>query len=397
MTIAAIETLRLEEFPNLLWVIIEDKDGVRGQGETFFCADAAEAHIHDFLAPRLIGQDAVGVDAARPLMRPYVGHQAPGAEIRANSAVDIAMWDLWGRRTGQPVWRLLGGRSRDAIRTYNTCAGYKYVRGRAGQKTANWGLGGAEGPYEDLDAFLTDAGALAESLMTQGITGMKIWPFDFYAEASHGYSITPDQLAKGVEPFAKIRKAVGSDMQIMLEMHSLFSAPAAYDIARAVEPYDVYWIEDPIRMDGFSTIADFRRRISQKVTASETLATRQQFRALMEAQAVDIVMFDVAWCGGLTEAKAIASMAEAWHLPIAPHDCAGPLVWAASCHLSLNAPNALIQESVRAFYTGWYTELVDGLPEVNEGMISLPEGDGLVTALKPEVFARADASLRRSD
>ena len=394
MTIAAIETLRLAEFPNLLWVLVEDSRGTRGLGETFFGAQAVEAYIHESAAPKLIGQDAVGVEPVRKLLRPYVGFQAAGAELRGNSALDIALWDLWGRRSGQPVWRLLGGRCREAIRTYNTCAGSRYVRGAAGQTSANWGTEAQEG-YQDLNAFLTDAGALAESLMAQGITGMKIWPFDRYAEASNGMAITPDQLAEGCEPLRKIRAAVGESMQVMLELHGLWSLPAAAEIARACAPYDLYWIEDPIPSNPPAALADFRRQVQTRVTGSETLAGRQQFRALMEARAVDVVMPDLSWCGGLTEAKAIASLAEAWHLPVAPHDCTGPVAFAACCHLSVHAPNALIQESVRAFYDGWYRDLVTALPPLNDGHLRPPEGPGWGTELKPEIFERADLIRRR--
>ena len=133
----------------------------------------------------------------------------------------------------------------------------------------------------------------------------------------------------------ELRHAVGDRMQIMLEMHSLWSPHVVVEIADAVEEYDIYWIEDPIPMTGFSSLADLRSQVSMKVTASETLATRQQFRALMQAEAVDVVMLDIGWCGGLTEAKAIASMACAHgmlyiHLHNDPHnitahvlDCAG--------------------------------------------------------------------------
>jgi L-alanine-DL-glutamate epimerase-like enolase superfamily enzyme len=397
MTIAAVETLRLDEFPNLVWVIVEDQDGQRGLGETFMGAAEIETYIHETVAPKLVGLDAVAVDTIRTALRPYVGHQAAGIEQRGNSALDIALWDLWGRRTGQPVWQLLGGRARESIRTYNTCAGYQYVRNTSGQQIDNWGLDGQGGPYEDLQAFLTDAGTLAESLLDSGISGMKIWPFDTYAAQSQGAAITPAQLREGCEPFRKIREAVGEHMQIMLECHSLWTVPPARDIVAALSPYNVYWIEDPIAMNNLAALADLRRSINIKVTASETLATRQQFAALMQARATDIVMLDLAWCGGLTEAKAIASLAEANHLPIAPHDCTGPVVWVASCHLSVNAPNTLIQESVRAFYTGWYTELVDGLPELANGELTPPPGDGLGMNLKQELFSRKDATHRRSE
>lgn len=395
MTIKAIETLRLDEFPNLLWLYVEDEDGVRGLGETFFGAQAVEAYLHETAAPLLLGK-APDPETIRILLRPYVGHQAAGAEVRGASAVDIALWDLWGKRTGQPLWQLLGGRARDTIRTYNTCAGYQYVRSDKGQVPENWGLGGAEGPYEDLDAFLTDAGTLAESLLSEGISAMKIWPFDTYAHATNGMAITPAQLAEGCEPFRKIRAAVGERMQIMLEMHSLWSAPAAADIAHAVAPYDVTWVEDPIQISGFSALADLRRRIPQKITASETLAGRRQFYELIAADAVDIVMLDLGWCGGLTEAKAIASIAEARALPVAPHDCTGPVVFAASCHFSVHAPNAMIQERVRAFHTGWHTEIVEAGPVFEAGMIAPPAGDGLGLTLRSGLFERADAHVRRT-
>jgi L-alanine-DL-glutamate epimerase-like enolase superfamily enzyme len=348
-------------------------------------------------APKILGLDAVGVETVRRRLHPYVGYQAPGVEVRANSAIDIALWDLWGRRTGQPVWRLLGGRVREAIRTYNTCAGYRYIRAAEGQSSANWGVGDSgDGPFEDLEAFLSDAGALAESLLDSGITGMKIWPFDRYAEASEGAAISPADLAEGCEPFARIRKAVGPHMQIMLECHSLWSAPAARDIARALASYDIYWMEDPIPVNNLAALADLRAQVPMKITASETLATRGQFAALMAARATDIVMFDIGWCGGLTEGKAIASLAEAFALPVAPHDCVGPVVWTASCHLAVNAPNAMIQESVRAFYTGWYRELVDRLPEVRDGMVAPPDGSGLGLNLLPGLRDRPDATVRRS-
>lgn len=145
--------------------------------------------------------------------------------------------------------------------------------------------------------------------------------------------------------------------------------------------------------------ADLRRRLGPaRLAGSETLATRARFREFMAAGALDVVILDLAWCGGLTEAKAVASMAEAFHLPIAPHDCTGPLAWAACTHLTLNAPNAKVMESVRAFYHGWYGELAEGLPVVEDGHIHLPDAaaPGLGARLRPEVFDRPDAALRRS-
>ena len=107
-------------------------------------------------------------------------------------------------------------------------------------------------------------------------------------------------------------------------------------------------------------------------------------------------MLDISWCGGISEAKKIATMAEAHQLPVAPHDCTGPVVLVASTHLSINAPNALIQETVRAYYSGWYRELVTMLPDIADGFIAAPVGPGLGTELLPDLHERADATVRRS-
>jgi L-alanine-DL-glutamate epimerase-like enolase superfamily enzyme len=106
-------------------------------------------------------------------------------------------------------------------------------------------------------------------------------------------------------------------------------------------------------------------------------------------------MLDLSWVGGISEARKIATMAEAYHLPVAPHDCTGPVVLIASVHVSLNAPNALVQESVRAFYSGWYQELVTELPEIRNGYIHPMTGPGLGTRLQPGILERKDATIRR--
>ena len=116
----------------------------------------------------------------------------------------------------------------------------------------------------------------------------------------------------------------------------------------------------------------------------------------MQADAAGVVMLDLSWCGGISEAKKIAGMAESFQLPVAPHDCTGPVVLVASTHLSLNATNALIQESVRAYYTGWYKELVTDLPTVENGFMNLPAKPGLGTELLPDLRDRPDAHVRTS-
>ena len=397
MKITALETLQLGEFPNLLWLQIHTDEGLIGLGETFFGPGAVAEQIHETVAPQLLGQNPLQIDRhSHTLCNGYLGFAGSGVELRAASAVDIALWDIFGQATGQPIHQLLGGLSRDRIRIYNTCAGYRYIRSNRGQQTGNWGLAGAEGPYEDLDAFLHRADELAHSLLEQGITAMKIWPFDVAAERTGGLTISAAELDQALEPFRKIRSAVGDRIDIMVELHSLWNATAVRKIFRALEPFEPFWFEDPVKMNNAAVLAELARSTSVPICGSETLATRFGFRELLERQALGVVMLDLGWVGGLSEARKLAALAETWHRPVAPHDCTGPVVLTASLHLALNAPNALIQETVRAFYTGWYREIVTELPRIENGWIYPMTGPGLGTRLQPDVFKRDDAIVRQT-
>jgi galactonate dehydratase len=397
MKITQLETLRLGEFPNILWVRLRTDEGLVGLGETFMGAAAVEAYLHEWAAPRLLGRDPLAIEARARDLTGYLGWRGSGVETRGNSALDIALWDLFGQAAGMPLYTALGGASRDAIRIYNTCAGYQYVRGTANQTSSNWGLGNPQGPYEDLQGFLHHADELAHSLLEEGVTAMKIWPFDLAAERSQGQYISPQDLEAALEPFRKIRGAVGDRMDIMVEFHSLWRLPMARRIARALAPFDTFWHEDPIRIDSLDLLQAYAQDCQAMVCASETLSYKWGFKDYLQTGVAGVAMLDLSWCGGLTEARKIAAMADAWQLPVAPHDCTGPVVWTASTHLSLHAPNALVQESVRAFYTGWYKELVTELPRVEQGMISLNARPGLGIELLPDLHQRRDAVVRVSD
>ncbi|MDQ7956850.1 MAG: mandelate racemase/muconate lactonizing enzyme family protein [Rhodocyclaceae bacterium] len=403
MKITQVETVRLGEFPNILWVRLHTDEGLVGLGETFMGAAAVEAYLHEWAAPKLLGADPLAIEARNRDLTGYLGWRGSGVETRGNSAVDIALWDLFGKAANMPVHTALGGKSRDAIRIYNTCAGYQYVRSTANQSTSNWGLGPAAGgrpnpagPYEDLQGFLHHADELAESLLSEGITAMKIWPFDPAAEKSHGQYISNADLDTALEPFRKIRSAVGRQMDIMVEFHSLWRLPMAQKIARALQEFDTFWHEDAIRMDSLDLLRQYAVDCKALVCASETLSYKWGFKDYLQTGVAGVAMLDLSWCGGLTEARKIAAMADAWQLPVAPHDCTGPVVWAASTHLSLHAPNALVQESVRAFFTGWYKELVTELPIVEKGTVRLNDKPGLGLELLPDLHKRPDATVRVS-
>ncbi|MCF8483740.1 MAG: mandelate racemase/muconate lactonizing enzyme family protein [Rhodobacteraceae bacterium] len=395
MKITALETIRIAERANILWVLVHTDEGITGLGETFYGARTVEAHIHETLAPLMIGEDPRRIEYLAARAEGYLGWRSSGAETRGNSAFDIALWDILGKATGQPIAQLLGGFTRPAIRTYNTCAGIDYVKEDTGQQTGNYGLGNG-GNYDDLNGFLHRADELALSLLEDGITAMKIWPFDMAAEKTKGRDISAADLTAALVPFDKIRAAVGDKIDIMVEFHSMWQLLPAMKIARALAPYNTYWHEDPIRMDSLDLLRRYAAVSHAPVCASETLGGVGAFRDLIATGAAGVIMLDLSWCGGLTTARKVAAMAEAEKLPIAPHDCTGPVVLAASTHLSLAAPNAVIQESVRAFYRTWYRDLVTALPSVENGMITVPPGPGLGMELAPDLDKRFTVSRQIS-
>ena len=402
MQITALTTLRLGTFPNLCYVLVETDEGLLGLGETFFSPRSVSAWLHETAAPYLLGKDPLDIERHSQALRGFVGFSGTGVETRGRSAVDLALWDLLGKAAGLPVYRLLGGLCRGRARLYNTCAGPTYVRSlpeTPDLPTSNWvGAEEQQSPsrYGDLQAFLTDAGELAKDLLAEGITAMKIWPFDAFAEASGGEHISAAELREGLVPFVKVREAVGQDMELMVELHSKWNLPSAIKIARALEELEPTWFEDPLRADCLPALAEFSSATHVPTASSETLATAVSFRELIESGGVGVVIFDPAWAGGISEARKIIAFAETRHLPAAAHDCAGPVNFAAGVHLTVSCSNAFFQEGVRAFYRGWYRELVTELPAIEDGFVAPLQGPGLGTALRPEVFNRDDAVVETS-
>lgn len=394
--IRCLRTYRLPERPSLIWLELETADGLVGLGETFRGAASVETCLHEELAPWLLGRDARHIEGiSRHLLTPYVGYNSSGVEVRSASAVDIALWDLAGQRQGVPVHEALGGLARPGVPVYNTCAGYAF--NTSGQRRDIGAHDQPQGPYDDQVAFMRDAGALARSLLDEGYKAMKIWPFDIYAPASGGHLIGLADLDKGLEPFRKIREAVGNRIEVMCELHSLFGGHSALRICQALEEFDVFWVEDPLcKMDDSAGLADLRRRTRVPVCGSETLGGLRPFRDLLANDALDVVMLDLAWCGGFTEGRKIAALAQAYNRPLAPHDCTGPVTLMAGLQMALHAPTAIYQEVVRATLATWYRDIVTELPVIREGMAQPPALPGLGTRLQDTFKQRPDLVVRES-
>ena len=376
MRIVALETLRPSFQNNLCVVVLHTEAGTVGLGDAFFQSAAVETYLHTHVAPLLLGQDDPSPEAIATLLAPYVGFQGGGVEVRGNGAVDIALWDLLGQHTGLNVSRLLGGPVRNSIPVYNTCAGPDYIQETSRQTSANWG-DSATGDYQDLNAFLTRPGALAKELYDEGLRGMKIWPFDRAAEASAGTRIRPADLTAALRIVGDIRDTVGLDMDLMIELHGLWSRRAAIEICQALEPFKPFWVEDPVRPDAVDALRALTDSVGVPIATGETALGRRGFLPLMQQGRISYTTVDVQWTGGLTEARKVANLADAFGIPVAPHDCTGPITLAACFHLTMAQPNALVQETVRGYLRTWYPRVVTGLPVIEGGTATLNNEPGL--------------------
>ncbi|MEU7852429.1 mandelate racemase/muconate lactonizing enzyme family protein [Nonomuraea sp. NPDC049141] len=392
--VRGLETIRCSIQPNVLLVRLHTDDGHAGLGESFFGAEAVEAYLHETVAPLLVGAPLPGPERLRRLLTGHVGFQGSGVETRGNGAVDLAVWDLLGRTTGQPVSTLLGGPYQDSLPVYNTCAGPAYVKNEPRQAVSNWGLATAS-PYDDLQGFLERPAELAKSLWDEGFRAMKVWPFDQAAERTGGTRLDRAELRAGLRVLDEIKNAV-PEMEVMVELHGLWNLYAAAGLMRELERFAPFWVEDPLRADSHGSYATLQAGTSVPLATGETLTGQRSFRELLARSAIRVAIIDMGWSGGLTEARKIAALADSYDIPFAPHDCTGPISFAACVHLALSQPNTLVQESVRAFQHTWYQELATGLPKVENGTVTLDGRPGLGVELVPGLTERADVTTRLS-
>ena len=405
MKITAVDTVWNPKWSNFIWVQIQTDEGLVGLGETFRHPTPIIRYIHDHIAEYLLGKDPLQVNLHAHTLHTkgglrFLGYPTRSVEIRANSAIDIALWDLKSKAAGLSLCDMLGGSVRDKITIYNTCAGPSY-NWKAGLSRARMAQAGeAAQPYDgvpdDLQTQLDDPASLAQSLIGEGIRAMKIWPFDQATEKTDGRYISGRDLNAGLEKVAAIRDAVGEDMEIMLEYHSLWQKAPAERIMRAVDQFDPFWHEDPMSMADIVGLADLRNRVSSPIAGSESHGSAVWFREAFASNAVDYAHFDIGWVGGLSEGLKIAHIASANGRMIAPHDCTGPVVWITNLHLALSQPHAIFLESVRAFYKGIYKSFVTELPEIVDGQALAMEGPGLGTQLSAELLEHPDTQIERS-
>ncbi len=331
---------------NILFVRTETNDGIVGWGEAFSVGpDLAVAATIDHLKEWIVGDDPRDIERLWATM--YQGLRFPPGSVglAAISGIEHTLWDISAKALGLPVYRLLGGRVRDRVRVYQGCSGP--TPEKAAEKAA----------------------ALTEEY---GYTALKMSPFP------------PDEhlmpwnqvLREGPKHMAAVREAVGDDVDIGLDVHAkVFEPMRALELARAVEPYNPFFFEEPIRPEGIREMAWLRRRSPIPIATGEALYAKFQFNDLVRQQAADIIQPDVCVCGGLMEMKKIAAIAEGHDVVVAPHNPMGPLAGAINLHFAASTTNFLILE-YRAHDKGLWRELVKDPWAPVDGHLEIPDAPG---------------------
>ena len=399
LKVTAIETVHPKAFfPGLLLLRIHTEDGIIGHGETYYCAEAVQSMIHDWMGRRILGNDALAIEAHwRFLYERAANIGVRGTELRAISAIDLALWDILGQVCNKPIHRLMGGPVRDRILVYNSCGNPKYGPNYEGK--LGWpGMGtvGDPGPLGDSWKLFNEPVTLAQELVDLGYSGLKVWPFDNTAIQYGPSRIPHSELEKAVQPLRDIRDKVGMDLDIFVDGHAHFQLPPALRIAEALREIQPMWLEDILKMDNIDTVADFRRQSQMPISASEMLLSRPDYNDALSKQAMDYVMIDPTWVGGISETARIAHLAQTYNIPVSMHDCTGPLTLFAGLQVGAAIPNCFYQETVRAQIETFYHELIDTPVLIKNGYVEVPRGPGLGVKVNPDLFDTKNPGYRIS-
>ena len=358
-------------WPHWVWVRLTTDSGLTAVGETYPRNEVEAAVIHSSVAQALRGRDPRDIERiGADLYRMFDVQVSGGAEMRALSAVDLALWDLLGRSLNTPVYRLLGGKSNARVRLYNTCFPHRYDFNKEPEKIMR----------EVMDGY--------------GIKAIKVWPFDGAARRNRHQYVTAADIEEALYPVRKLRETFGHDIEILMEFHANWNLTSAIRIARALEPWKPMWLEDMLLPGNFQQYRQLAEATSLPLTISERMAGRMQFQQLLEARAAKYVMFDVCWCGGVSEARRIAAMADAYQLPVTPHTAGGPLLFYASTHLTTALTNVWVQESCQRFYEHDWPAMLENPLVPKGGSIEAPEEPGFGMRVKPEVWRHPAAVVR---
>ena len=354
-----------------VFVQVDTDEGLTGWGEvTSYPGGLPNRAVAAYLReaePLLVGQDPMHVEALwHRLFRAFTYVGTRGATTATISAVDIALWDIRGKALGRPIYDLLGGPVRATVPLY-----VHFPQGRS-------------------------VAEAVEGAMTQvrgGARAIKTDPFlTSFPERHVAYldgSCPPDAEEYGVELIAGVREAIGPRVELLIDAHAMYNVPTAVRLANRLAPYGIGWFEEPVPPESLDALAQVRDQVPVRICVGERLHTRWEFLAIFQRRLADYVMPDVTWTGGISELKKIATMAEAYYVPITPHDASGPVNLMAGAHVSMTVPNLYRLEARRISF-GFYDAFLQEPLVVRDGELVVPNKPGLGIELNPE-YLRANA------
>jgi galactonate dehydratase len=366
LKIADIKTVVVNaQMRNWVFVKVEtDTPGLDGWGEASleWKTRAVAAAVED-LKPFILGDDPTRIEHIyqklyrQPFFRPGV------IGLSAISGIEQACWDILGKQLGVPVYKLLGGAVRDKVRMYTHLGG--------GEMSA---------VYESFDASRVIE--LALEVVARGYTAVKV-VFVPYSEPLMGAPYAKKLAAV----MGRLREAVGDRVDIMVDFHGRTYPAVAIEYINAIAEYRPYFCEEPVPPENIDALAEVCRAVRVPIATGERLATRYQFREVLEKRAAHVIQPDLCHCGGLLEAKKISAMAEAYYVGVAPHNPLGPIANAAALHFALSTPNFLIQEDMLADVP-WRWEVVESSLSTENGYWLPSDAPGLGVTVNEEAAAR---------
>jgi len=339
------------------YVRIHTDEGVYGTGEASH-VDGGWRGSTQSMAQQIIGKDPRDVDAIfEGIRRSYIFRGGmSGLGVSALTGIEVALWDLAGKAQGVPVYRLLGGKFRDRVRLY-------------------------------VDSAMTNCQERAEEARAKGFTAIKFDLDD--ANNPHkadrwNWSVTPGELEIMVDQAFDIREAVGDQMDLAIDLHGRYDATAGMKVAHALEDLNLMWLEEPVPPENIQAIANITHSTRTPICAGENAYLRYGFREMIEKQAVDIIMPDISKCGGLSECRKIANLAESYYIPFAPHNNSSALSTVGDAHVCASVPNFLALEFHRFHDPTWNDVVLSDEPVIQEGHVVMTEKPGLGVELNEE-------------
>ena len=355
MKITKVSTLVVNaRMRNWVFVKVEtDQPGLYGWGECTleWKTKGVVGSVED-LSVLLIGQDPRRIEHLWQIMHRQYFWRGGITNYSAMSGIDQALWDIRGKELGQPVCNLLGGPVRDTLRFYDHLGG-----------------GTLEGMYKTVDP--TEFAERILQSVEKGFSAVKAMPIPV-AE----YIESASTLKHAVRCVEAMRNAVGDEIDIMLDLHARTTPAAAIQFGRLLADFNLYWYEEPCWPEHIDGLVEVARALPFPIATGERLTGRWEFRELLEKRACAIIQPDVSHCGGISETRRIAAMAETYMISVACHNPQGPVSTAASTHIGFATPNYLIQEMVRADVP-WRNDIVSEFMPLEAGQCSAPTRPGL--------------------